>query len=427
VLAVAAAAAFLGSLGVIGADALWLVPLGSQVAHGHLPGSVPFATAATSGWHDVPAGAQLLFWAAWHALGGGRGLVVWQAIAAAIGFGALAWGLRREASSGTVALVSGIVLLGSLPAVVVTGFSLYSLAFFPLLLALLEADSRAPSRRIWLAVPLVALWGNLHGAVLAGLGLLAAYLVFSRGRRDPWASTGVFVAALVAVCLTPALWHTPSYYRGVLGSEAARHGEGLWAPLGLGGFGLLMIAAAVALGVLGLRRVALWEAIALAGLLVATVRVERNGTWLLFVAAYPAARGLRLGEISRRVLAGAAVVFGIVAIVLIAKGPRDPGSRALARLAVFTDRPILAQALLGQQVALAGGQVWVSNPIDAFRRPDQRLFLDWAAGRAAGAGAIRHANYVLVDPSSPAGLLASHDPRLVLLVHDSKAALYRVK
>jgi hypothetical protein len=427
VFTVAAAAAFLGSLGVIGADALWLVPLGSQVAHGHLPGSIGFATAATGGWRDVPAGAELLFWAAWHALGGGRGLVVWQALAAAVGFGALACGLRREASSGTVALVCGITLVGSLPAVVVTGFSLYSLAFFPLLLALLEMESRAPTRRIWLAVPLVAVWGNLHGAVLAGLGLLAAYLVFSRGRRDPWVSAGVFVAALVALCLTPALWHTPSYYRGVLGSEAARHGDGLWAPLGLGGFSLVLIGAAVALVALGWRQVALWEAFALAGLIVATVRVERNGTWLLFVAAYPAARGLRLGEISRRVLVGAAVILGVVAVVLLAKGPPDPASRAIARAAAHTGKPVLAQAVLGQQVALAGGRVWVSNPIDAFRRTDQRLFLDWNAGRPAGSGAIRHAAYVVVNPGSTAGRLAAHDPRLVLMRRSSKAVLYRVK
>ena len=88
---------------------------------------------------------------------------------------------------------------------------------------------------------------------------------------------------------------------------------------------------------------------------------------------------------------------------------------------------MLAQAVLGQQVALAGGRVWVSNPIDAFRRADQRLFLDWLAGSATGATAIRHAGYVLVDPYSVAGRLATHDPRLVLVRQDAKAALYLVR
>ena len=55
--------------------------------------------------------------------------------------------------------------------------SLFSLALFPVLLALLESESRAPRRRIWFSVPLLALWGNLHGEELAGLGLFAA--------RDP--------------------------------------------------------------------------------------------------------------------------------------------------------------------------------------------------------------------------------------------------
>ena len=427
VLAVAAVAALAGSLGVIGADALWLVPLGSEVAHGHLPGSIGFATAPSGGWHDVPAAAELLFWGAWHALGGARGLVAWQALAAAVGFGSLAWGLRREASSGAVALVCGIVLMGSLPAVVVTGVSLFSLALFPLLLALVESDSRAPSRRIWLAVPLVAAWGNLHGAVIVGLGLLATYLAFSRGRRDPWLSVGVFAASLLAWCLTPALWETPRYYRVVFGNEAARRGVGLWQPLGLGGFWLLLIAAAVVLGVLAWRRVALWEAVALVGLVAATVHVARNGTWLLFLAAYPAARRLRLGELSQRALVGAAVVCGAAAVALLVNGPSDPGSMQIARAAARTGRPVLAQAILGQQVALAGGRVWVSNPIDAFRRSDQRLYLDWLYGRKGGDAALARAAYVLVDPASAAGRRAARDPRLALVKRSPDAALYVVR
>src|ERR1700692_86695 len=91
--AVAMFAAAVASLGLIGSDALWLVPLGHLVVHGHVPSSIPFATAPTHGWHDVPAGAELVFWTLYRALGGVRGLVVAQAAAAAVGFGALAAGL----------------------------------------------------------------------------------------------------------------------------------------------------------------------------------------------------------------------------------------------------------------------------------------------------------------------------------------------
>jgi hypothetical protein len=425
--AVASVAALFAAVGVIGGDALWLVPLGSSVAHGHLPGSIAFATAPTAGWHDAPAAAELLFWSAWHALDGARGLVAWQVLAAATGFGALAWGLRREAKSGAVLAVSAVVLVGSLPAVVVTALALFSLALFPVLLALLETDHRSPGRRIWWAVPLVAVWGNLHGGVLAGVGLLGVYLVFSRARRDLWLSAGVLVSSLVALCLTAVLWDTPRYYRGVLGSEAARQGAGLWAPLHPSGFGIPLIVAAVVLVGIGWRRTTLWEAVALAGLAVATVDVARNGTWLLFVAAYPAARALRLGEAPRRLLVGIAVVCAAAAAAVLVNGPRDPGSNLLARVAARSGRTVLATGILGQQVALAGGRIWVSNPIDAFRRPDQRLYLAWAAGRPAGASAVRRATYVLVDRSSPAAGVAARDPRLSLVATDGNAALYLVR
>ncbi len=239
---------------------------------------------------------------------------------------------------------------------------------------------------------------------------------------------GVLLSGTLALFLTPALWNTPAYYRGVFRSEPARAGEGLWAPLGLGGFGVVLIVTAVVLAACavrgGRRVVRLWEALALAGLVVGTIEVARNGTWLLFVLAYPAARALDLRGLPRRLLVGIAVVSGIVALSLLVGGPRDPGSETLARLAAHEGRPVLAQAVLGQQVALLHGKVWVDNPIDAFRRPDQRLYLDWADGRPSGAAAVSNAGLVLVTAGSKAAEVAASDPRLALVAHDSKAALY---
>ena len=67
--AVAALAAAVAAIGAIGSDALWLVPLGRIVAHGHLPGSIPWAAAPTGGWHDEPAGAEVVCWALYRLLG----------------------------------------------------------------------------------------------------------------------------------------------------------------------------------------------------------------------------------------------------------------------------------------------------------------------------------------------------------------------
>jgi hypothetical protein len=405
-----------------------LVPLGAEIAHGHLPKSIAYATALTGDWHDVAALGQLVFWASYHAFGGLRGLVVAQTIAAAIAFGALAHGLSRETSRGGVLAVSAIVLAGSLAAVMVTAAALFSLAFFAVLLALLESG---PTRRsIWWSVPLLALWGNLHGGVLAGWALLACYLVFSRGRREPGLVILVLAAATVALGANPSFWHTPDYYRGVFQSEVAQRGDGLWAPLGFGPLDLLSILAAVGLGALVLRRwdrIGLWEIVAIVGLVAATVHVARNGVSLLFVAAYPAARGLQIRSPSPRLVAAAAAVFAVGAVAALARGPADPGSKRLAHIAAQGRPVVLADAILGQQVVLVGGRVWVENPIDAFRRSDQSLYLDWLAGRPSGDKAAGHADFVLVRPTSAAGRRAARDSRLTRVSRTADAVLYRVK
>lgn len=417
--AVAALAAVVGALGVVGSDALWLVPLGHLIAHGHVPGAVPFATAPTHGWHDVLAGAELVFWALYRVFGGARGLVLAQSAGAAVAFGALAYGARRLAGPGQAFAVSLVVLAGSAPAVAVVGDQIFSVALFSLLLLLLEVETR----RLWLVVPLFALWGNLHGGVLTGLGLLACYAVFRRRRALP-----VLAASSVAVLVNPALWHTPAYYESVFRTVVAQEGRGMWAPLGTSGFDVALIVAGLLLLAALARRtdVRLWEAVALLGLAAGTAHAVRTGTFFLFVAAYPAARGLRLGAPRTSIVRSAAIVLAVVAVVLVVRGPVDPGSRRLAAEAAGQAGPVLADPVLGQQVALAGGRVWVDNPIDAFRHVDQELYVDWLDGKPNGDAALEHAAFVLVRTKSKAGRRAAHDPRLTRIAADTHAVLYRV-
>lgn len=417
----AAAAAF----GVVGADARWLAAVGSAIADGHLVHAVPFATAPTSGWVNAPVLGELVFHWLW-ALLGDRGLVLAQAVAVLAGFVTLARGLRREVAVGAAAAaVLFFVLVGSLPALLVARNQLFSLILFPLLLLLLERESRDPSRRIWLAVPLLALWANLHGAVLVGYALLAVYIVVARRRAFP-----VLLAATLALCATPELWHTPRYYASVSENEAARLGVGLWSPLGTSPADLLFVVAALALFVIAvvprLRRWYAWEAVAVVGLAAASVHAARLGTWLLFVAAYPAARSLQV----RRPATVPVLVPAVLALAVVGglvRTPFDAGSRALAKVAARSGSPVLAEPVPAEQVAVDGGTVWVANPLEAFRHSDQRLYLDWAAGKARGSAAVSHARLVLVLRDSAAGQAAAGDSRLVALRRTSNAVLYRVR
>ena len=430
---VAALGAVLAALaGTIGADARWLSALGAFIVrHGSIPDGIPWASAPSRGWHDVPVLAELIF-RALMSMAGGRGLVAAQIVAVAAGFTMLAWDLRRN---GAGELEGGFALLlaaiGSLPVLLIVRSQLFSVLLFPVLIALLRAEARVPSRRIWLLVPLVALWSNLHGAVLVGLAVAGAYLIFARGRSQPLVAGGVLAASIAALCATPALVHTPEYYYDLTRNEAARRGEGLWAPLSFTSvFDLLLIGTAVVLLVLALRaRPALWELIAIAGLAVLTVKTARSGAWLLFVAAAPAARTLRFDPSRDDRRGSVFVLAAAMALVLVgvARGPLPSGAgksvldEALRRAA---GSPILADAIPAEQVAAAGGRVWMSNPIDAFSPRDQRLYLDWLAGRPSGDAALPQADVVLVMRGDAPAKRLRQSRTFRRAEQDAKAALF---
>jgi hypothetical protein len=88
---------------------------------------------------------------------------------------------------------------------------------------------------------------------------------------------------------------------------------------------------------------------------------------------------------------------------------------------------VLAEPVAAEEVAVAGGTIWVANPLEAFRHADQRLYLDWAAGEARGSAAVQRAHLVLVLRDSAAGRAAARDARLVLVRRTDNAVLYRVR
>lgn len=419
----------------VGADADWLAALGRSIAHGwSIPGGVPYAAVSSDGWHNVPVLGELVFHTLESGLGA-RGLVLAELVAVAACLSLLVVDMRRAgAADAPAALVLILVAFAAAPALLIVRSQLFSLALFPLLVLLLRSEARAPSRRVWLLVPLAALWSNLHGGVLLGVLVAASYLLFRRLRAEPLVAAGVLAGMALALFATPALLHTADYYRGVIGSEAAMHGEGMWRPLSLSApFDVVFLIVTVPLLALAWRsRLAAWEAVALLGLAVSAVHASRNEVWLVLFIAAPAARGLTGNHTWRSMLprrAGTAVALALIAVTAVGfAGARAPGG-ASARLVAAavraaTGSPILADGENAEQVALAGHRILIGNPLDAFPKDEQRLYLDWLAGRPAGDAEADRVRVILVRlGSAPARRLARR-PDFRLAARDRNTALY---
>jgi hypothetical protein len=69
--------------------------------------------------------------------------------------------------------------------------------------------------------------------------------------------------------------------------------------------------------------------------------------------------------------------------------------------------------------------VWIANPLDAFARRDQRLYLDWLDGSPAGDSLLRQAGpVVLVARGSGTELRLARDASFRRIARDSQAVLY---
>jgi len=428
-LVVALVAAVVALLAIVAPDARWLAALGGEiVARGGIPQGVPYAAAPSGTWHNVPVLAELAFHGL-EAVFGDSGLALAQIVAVALGFAILAVDAVRAGAGRGLTPVLLLAAFGLPLTLIGVRVQLFSLALFPLLLALLRAEARDPSRRIWLVVPLVALWSNLHGAVLAGLAVTGAYLVVDRARREPFVVVGVLAGSGLALAATPALLHTYGYYQGVLENEAAKRGFGLWAPLDVHDtFDLLLILVALPLLALAVRaRPRVWELVALAGLAALTVQTARGGVWLLFAAVAPASRAAAARWMPATVPLYTLVPFAVVAAVGILRGPLAVGAGddlLRATIARAHGAPVLADGLSAEQIALAGGRVWISNPLDAFPHADQRLYLDWLQGEPAGDAALDRVRIVLVRVRTDAQRRMVRQPGFREVGRDSRDVLY---
>ena len=290
--------------------------------------------------HGLPSHDTLTVW------GHGRRWVDQQWLAQLASYGLYSLGSLRLALLTNAAIVVGsfvaaarlaraanlyVSLLGAL------ALGLSSSAFrpqtlvLPLFVALtwlLVEDARAPSRRVFWAIPLLVLWANLHGSVTLGVLLvLLAVVTDAWPRRRPTVRTSsLAVLAVAALFASPYAPHLPGYYRTVLfNGEFAKYLPD-WMPTALGprtaAFYLLAFAAVFAMA-RAPRSLTLFEKTGIIVLLALAVEATRGVTWFtLFVLVVLPSADLPSVSVPRRVegLVAAAVV-ALAGLVVAASRP----------------------------------------------------------------------------------------------------------
>lgn len=422
-LAVVACLTVLASFARLAADWDWLIPVGDYVRRtGDVPDHVPFAASPTAGWHDVPVLAQVVASLVDELAGAAGAVGIHLALVGAAMLILAASARHLGARDGRIALLLVPLTLGAMPALALVRLQSFSVLFFALLVSLLWHEAKRPSRRIWWLPLLVAIWSNFHGAVLLGVCVAGAYLLFGRLRLRPLETVAVGLMTLAALCLTPQGWLTMAYYVSVLDNEAAARGEGLWARPDIAQpFDVLMLGSIAVLAVTALReRRRAWEYLVCLGLAAATVEAARHGVWLLFVLFVMASVSHEQGGPPssdshrwawRPLALVTAISASLMTAILLTRGATVEGVDPAVVEAVVTeagDDVVLAPAPLVESLAAAGVMVWAGNPLDAFTPEAQGAYLDFVAGKSGMAPAVRDSDLIVVTEGSKAeaGLLA---------------------
>jgi hypothetical protein len=311
----------------------WLTLLGGREIHARgIPRTDELAV-LTHGqqWVDQQWLAQVFFWNLTR-LGGIR-LDLLVTIALLVAPLVLAVRLARRRGASPISVVP-FLALSALPLTSFLRAQLFSQLLFVVLLALLARESREPSRRVFLAFPLLVLWANLHGAVVVGAALVALLGACELAARRPWPRAVVLlVAPWLCLVATPYGLDTVGYYKATIANPVLRQTVSEWmSPTFTGRHGLLLFllaGAGVALVVARPRDLTRFELAALVLTLAGGMLAVRSIAWFAYACLVllpplrEASRKHAAARESNRLhalpaLVMAAVAVGAIAIVAVA-------------------------------------------------------------------------------------------------------------
>ncbi len=287
-------------------------------------------------WTDQQWLAQLVFYGL-DVLGGLRlallfnAFVVTSTVALAVG------AARRRGASARSTLIVAAFCVWVAPWAWQLRAQALALPLFVLVLRLAASDVDRPRRMTFLALPLLALWANIHGSVVVGAGIVSLAGLVGLARRmrgidgapSPTHSITLSVAPWLSILVSPYHLHLVGYYRLMLiDSPVAKYITEWKAPSPHGWLTAFFVIAGV-IAVVALwqwRRLSLYDKLVLAATLAGSLRSGRGIVWFMLATMVLLPRALdgvlppHRVRIRRRVstvalaicVAGASVALGVV-------------------------------------------------------------------------------------------------------------------
>lgn len=166
-------------------DCWWHVKSGWYIAHYGIPSHDVFSyTAENYEWHNHEWLSQLAFYAAYEAgelsaLGGWRGVILFKAVVLWIGYGLVFFFAARLSRSFWLALLVAALAVAIGRRTFYPRPPVISNVLLMVEIILLTGVCEGWLRRAWVfvLVPMIAVWANLHGAWIAGGVVLACFAI----------------------------------------------------------------------------------------------------------------------------------------------------------------------------------------------------------------------------------------------------------
>jgi hypothetical protein len=435
----------------LASDTWMTLAYGREVVHHGLP-SHDFLTVWAHGrsWVDQQWLGQIIFYGA-YALGGIRAAVALHVLCVGTAFGLALTAARRL--GGSTRSVTWLALIG----MIVLAWSSWTLRVqslvFPLFVALLwllAADSRRPSRRVLLALPLIGLWANLHGTAFVAAGFVAlrgASMLLEKTRplRDRLPVSVALIASPALLLASPYALALPGYYHRLLLNPGFGRYVTEWAPtklaVGTTPFYVFALLAVWVASRCRSRLTAFEQATLLATLVLAFLAI-RSVVWFMLAALVLLPGALdgvlsshwtkpRSPTLNRLMLLPAVFACAWVAVSAFVHPPswytRDFPAAASASVARLADRDpglrVFANERYADWLVLEHpelkGRLAFDGRFELLTTTELKRIVEFRARVAGSLSSVRGYGVVVLDPSSEAKVASA------LLASRSRHVVYR--